>query len=104
LVIRLARDGDAVARHALDEIAAWLGRGLALVATMLDPTTVILGGGLAEAAPDLLLEPVEAAFRAATTIPGIRPPAPLRPGALGNRAGAIGAAALARGVPAMVHA
>jgi glucokinase len=103
-VIQLAREGDAVARQALHEIADWLGRGLALVATTVDPTVVILGGGLAEAAPDLLLEPVDAAFRAATTIPGVRPPTPMRIGALGNRAGAIGAAALAREVRARVPA
>ncbi len=104
LVIRLAREGDAVARRALDEIAAWLGRGLAMVASILDPTVVILGGGLAEAAPDLLLAPIAAAFRRHTTIAGVRPEVPVRIGALGNQAGAIGAAALARGLPAMVGA
>jgi glucokinase len=104
LVIRLARAGDAVARQALDEISGWVGRGLAMVASILDPTAVILGGGLAEAAPDLLLEPIGAAIERHTTIPGARPAVPVRIGALGNRAGAIGAAALAREVPAVVGA
>jgi glucokinase len=103
-VIEPARAGDAVARQALDEISAWLGRGLAMVASILDPTLVLLGGGLAEAAPDLLLEPIAAALHAHLTIPAVRQPPPVRIGALGNRAGAIGAAALAREIPAAVHA
>jgi glucokinase len=104
LVIRLARAGDATALAAVHELTRRLGRGLAMVASIVDPTAIILGGGLAEAAPDLLLAPVDAAFRAAATIPRVRRAAPVRIGALGNRAGAIGAAALARELPALVRA
>ena len=95
LVTRLAVEGDAVARQALADVGAWLGRGLALVATVLDPSVIVVGGGVATAA-DLLLDPVRAAYRETIGIPAARPLAPIRAAALGNQAGAIGAAALAR--------
>ena len=56
---------------------------------------VVVGGGAAEAG-DLLLEPTRAAFL--TTVEGVdvRREVPIVPAALGNEAGAIGAAMLAR--------
>jgi glucokinase len=96
-VTRLAVEGDAVARQALAEIGTWLGRGLALVATVVDPSLIVIGGGVATAG-DLVLDPIRAAYREAIGIPAVRSFAPIRAAALGNQAGAIGAAALARGI------
>ena len=95
LITALAREGDELAREALDEAGEWLGRALAQVATIVDPSVVLVGGGLAEAAGDLLLDPVRRSFKAAASIPGVRTLAPIRAAALGNAAGIVGAAALA---------
>jgi glucokinase len=97
LVTRLAVEGDLVARRALADVGTWLGRGLALVASVVDPSLILVGGGVSEAA-DLILDSTRAAYREAIGIPAVRPLAPIRAAALGNQAGAIGAAALARTV------
>jgi glucokinase len=97
LVTRLAVEGDVIARQALADVGTWLGRGLALVAAVVDPSLIVIGGGVATAG-DLVLDPIRAAYREAIGIPAVRSFAPIRAAALGNQAGAIGAAALARGI------
>ena len=95
-VTEAALAGDALARDLLAEVGAHLGRGIASLVTLLDPGAVVVGGGLA-AAGELLLEPARRSF--AETLPGQghRPAVDIRPAALGNLAGLVGAADLARG-------
>ena len=62
---------------------------------MLDPAVVVIGGGVSEA-DDLLLEPARRAFAAQLTGRGHRPMLEIRGARLGNPAGLIGAADLAR--------
>ena len=62
---------------------------------MLDPSVLVVGGGLAEAAGDLIADPARAAYAEAVSIPAVRPLAPIRLARLGNTAGILGAAALA---------
>ncbi|WP_203995985.1 ROK family protein [Virgisporangium aurantiacum] len=76
------------ARRALDDWAAALGRGIAAVASVLDPEIVVLAGGLCEAF-DAYAEPLRAAVRAGAS-PATRNVAVV-PARLGGRAGAIGA-------------
>jgi glucokinase len=95
LITTLAGEGDEPARRALGEGGVWLGRALAQVATVVDPSLIVVGGGLAEAAGDLVLEPVRRSFAAAASLPHVRPPAPITAAALGNAAGIVGAASLA---------
>ena len=59
---------------------------------------VIVGGGAAAGTGDLLLEPARAAMREHLTLREHRPPVEILPAALGNDAGAVGAADLARSV------
>ena len=83
---------------ALEQLAAlgrWLGEGIASLTAVLDPAVVVIGGGVS-AADDLLLDPVRAAFVAQLTGRGHRPMLEIRRARLGNRAGLIGAADLAR--------
>jgi glucokinase len=95
LITTLAGEGDEPTLRALEEGGAWLGRALAQVATVIDPSLIVVGGGLAEAAGDLVLEPVRRSFAAAASLPHVRPPAPITAAALGNAAGIVGAASLA---------
>jgi predicted NBD/HSP70 family sugar kinase len=84
-----AAGGDAAATTIVETLAGRLGRGIATVATVLDPELVVLGGGVANAGP-ALLEPVRRHVRAHTPIP---PRVELS--ALGDESVAVGAVRLA---------
>ena len=95
LISEAARAGDAFAIEQLAVVGRWLGEGIASLAAVLDPAVVVIGGGVSEAG-DLLLEPVRTAFAGQLTGRGHRPMLEIRKARLGNRAGLIGAADLAR--------
>jgi glucokinase len=99
MVTQLAHDGDAFAVGLLADVGRWLGEGIATLCAVLDPAVVAIGGGVA-AAGDLLLEPARLAFDSHLSAGAHRPHAALRLAALGNQAGLIGAADLARTHPA----
>ena len=94
VVTEAAKDGDAVARSILAEVGRRLGEGIAGLVNVLDPDIVVVGGG-AIVAEDLLLEPARRAFEDAVEAPEHRPKVPLVAAILGNDAGAVGAADLA---------
>lgn len=89
-----ARRGDAPALRVLGEVGRRLGEGIAGLVNVLDPQIVVVGGG-AIVAGDLLLEPARAAFVATVEGAEHRPRVPIVAAKLGNDAGAVGAAALA---------
>lgn len=95
MVTGAARDGDEASRELLADLGRWLGEGLASFAAVLDPAVFVIGGGVS-AAGDLLLGPATAAFRRNLTGRGHRPEAEVRVATLGNDAGIVGAADLAR--------
>ena len=95
MITEAARDGDATATELLGEIGQWLGVGIANLAAAFDPGVFVIGGGVS-AAGDLLLEPARTTFRRHLTGRGYRPEARIVAAALGNEAGLIGAADLAR--------
>jgi predicted NBD/HSP70 family sugar kinase len=68
VVFAAAERGDAAAAAIVAELTARLGRGVANVATMVDPELVVLGGGIANAGA-ALLDPVERAVRSAVPFP-----------------------------------
>jgi glucokinase len=90
-----AREGDPSAVEIFTTMGRWLGLGIADLAAVLDPSCVVIGGGLCEAG-DLLLGPAREAFAGALTGRGFRPAAEIRLAAFGPDAGMIGAADLAR--------
>ena len=94
LVTEAAQQGDDAAREILAEVGRRLGEGIAGLVNVLDPQVVVVGGG-AIVAEDLLLEPARAAFHEAVEAPEHRPRVPIVPAQLGNDAGAVGAATLA---------
>ena len=93
-VTAAARAGDAEAKVVLDTLAHWIALGLANLVNILDPSIIVIGGGLVEAA-DLLLPEVRVRFGDLVMAGGQRPEVPIVPAALGERSGAIGAALLA---------
>lgn len=95
LITRLAQHGDPGAVELIAELGDWLGRGLSSIATLLDPDMIVVGGGVA-AAGDLLLDPARSAYARTITAAAQRELAPFVLARMGNRAGIVGAADLAR--------
>ena len=95
LVTEVAREGDPAARELFEEIGNWLGVGMANLAAALDPGMFVIGGGLSEAG-DLLIGPARESFRRSLTGRRYRPEATVVQAQLGNTAGLVGAADLAR--------
>lgn len=94
-VTKAAREGDPAALACFEEVGMWLGQGLANLASILDPAVFVVGGGVADAG-ELLLGPARRVFAAHLTGSTHRPHAEIRLAALGNEAGLVGAADLAR--------
>jgi glucokinase len=94
-VTEAARLGDVVALEAFETTGHWLGQGLADLAAILDPACFVIGGGVSEAG-DLLLGPARESFATSLTARAHRPMADVRVAELGNDAGMVGAADLAR--------
>ena len=94
-VTQAAGEGDAQALEVMTRFGWWLALGLANLANILDPECFVLGGGLVEAGR-LLLGPTRAAFRDLVEAADRRPEVGIVLAEMGERAGAIGAAALAR--------
>ncbi len=95
MVTDLAQQGDPMCVDLLHDAGRWLGEGIATLAAVLDPSVIAIGGGVADAG-DLLLDPARAAFEEHLTAHDHRKVAEVRLAALGNEAGIIGAADLAR--------
>lgn len=94
-VAAAAADGDPVATAAFADLARWLGQGLAMIADILDPDLIVLAGGLG-AASGLYLDEAREHYAAMVTGAGHRQLARLRATQLGESAGVIGAAQVAR--------
>ncbi|MGI9084499.1 MAG: ROK family glucokinase [Aeromicrobium sp.] len=95
MVTDLAQQGDPMCVDLLRDVGQWVGEGVATLAAVLDPSVITIGGGVADAG-DLLLDPVRAAFETHLPAAEHRKIAEVRLAALGNDAGIIGAADLAR--------
>jgi glucokinase len=94
-ITQAANEGDPAALRCFQTVGGWLGQGLADLAAVLDPACFVIGGGVSEAG-ELLLEPARTAFERALTGRGHRPFAEISVAQLGENAGIVGAADLAR--------
>lgn len=94
-VTELARAGDEGAVALFIQLGTRLGEGLASVCAVVDPEIVVIGGGVAETG-SLLLDPTTQAFAEHLIGRGHRPSPTIVAATLGNDAGLVGAAALAR--------
>ena len=95
MVTDAARAGDPVAREAFDSVGHWLGTGLADLVQILDPQVLVVGGGVIEAG-ELLLRPARRSYVDSLAQRGRLPVAEVRAAEMGNSAGVVGAADLAR--------
>jgi glucokinase len=94
-VTKAAQEGDPAALECFREVGHWLGQGLADLASLLDPSAFVVGGGVADSG-ELLLAPARTVYAERLTGTRYRPHADIRHAALGNQAGLVGAADLAR--------
>jgi glucokinase len=88
-----ARAGDPSARALWAATAEYLGQGIGNLINILDPAVVVLGGGVALGAADLLLEPVREVVRA-RCMPSLARPTPILPAGLGPDLGILSALSL----------
>lgn len=95
VVTAAAEAGDPAAGSICTTVGRWLGRGLANLAAIIDPSVFVIGGGVS-AAGELLLGPAREEFGHSLTGRGFRPRAKVLAAALGPDAGLVGAADLAR--------
>ena len=93
IVTELAHDGDEAARAVLAEIGRRLGYGLVGVVNVFNPEMIVIGGG-AIAAGELLLEPARAVVMA-RALPPPREAVRIVPAHFGDESGMLGAALLA---------
>ncbi len=94
-VTQAAQEGDPAALACFAEVGRALGEGLADLLAVLDPGRLVVGGGVADAG-ELLLAPARIAFAAQVTGGAHRPVPEIVLAQLGNDAGLVGAADLAR--------
>jgi glucokinase len=90
-----AREGDAVALAAFQTTAQYLGAGIASLAVLLDPSCVVIGGGVIDAG-EILLAPTRDAMKRYMPFAGKHPYPEIVAAELGNEAGLVGVADLAR--------
>jgi glucokinase len=95
MVTAAAKVGDPVAREAFRQVGYWLGNGLADLVQIIDPQLLVIGGGVIDAG-DALLHPTRDAYLDALAQRGRLQVAEIRGALLGNLAGVVGAADLAR--------
>ena len=92
-VFNLAEQGDLFALIVVDRVTFYLGMACGNIANILNPSAIILGGGVSKAGA-FLLEKVQKQYES-FTYPSVRETTEIRLAELGNDAGVIGAASLA---------
>lgn len=92
LVIDAAKEGDAVAQEIFERYVDQLAAAVVSCANLLDPEVVALGGGVGQAG-EFLLEPLRERVEKGSFF---RHPYRIVPASMGNDAGIVGAAMLAK--------
>jgi glucokinase len=94
-ITEAARDGDPVALAAFNTTGQWLGAGIASLAVLLDPACVVIGGGVIDAG-EILLKPTRESLERNMPFASKHPYPEIIAAQLGNEAGLVGVADLAR--------
>ncbi|MDY3024852.1 ROK family glucokinase [Streptococcus hyovaginalis] len=93
-IFEAAQSGDIFANSVVDKVCHYLGLAVANISNVLNPDSVVIGGGVS-AAGEFLRSRVEDNFKK-YTFPQVRQSTKIKLAELGNDAGIIGAASLAR--------
>jgi predicted NBD/HSP70 family sugar kinase len=91
-IVRLARNGDSATLRVIEDAGSSIGRALATVANLINPEVIVVGGPLAELG-DLFLAPIERGL-IRHAVPSVGENTALVMSSLGEKAEALGAAAL----------
>ena len=94
-ITEAARDGDPVAIAAFNTMASYLGAGIASLCAVIDPSCVVLGGGVIDSG-ELFLGPTRDAALRLIPFSGKHPYPEIVAAELGNHAGLVGVADLSR--------
>ncbi len=94
-ITEAARDGDELALSIFETTGDYLGAGIASLAVILDPEAVVIGGGVIDAG-DILLNPIRSSVDKYMPFAGKHPHPQIVAAHLGNEAGLVGVADLAR--------
>ena len=90
-----AREGDPVAMAAFNTMANYLGAGIASLCAVIDPSCIVLGGGVIDAG-EIFLGPTREAALRLIPFTGKHPYPEIVAAELGNHAGLVGVADLSR--------
>lgn len=90
-VFDAAKEGDAVACEIVAQFGEYLGKGLAIVASVVNPEIFVIGGGVSKAG-DIIIKSIEASFHKYVFSPCANVKFALA--TLGNDAGIFGAAGM----------
>ena len=92
-LFRAAEANDTLARAIVDEMSHYLGLGISIIANLLDPELIVVGGQVVDGGGDAFLEMVTQSAKEAI-IPERTDRLDVRRSALGQRAGVIGGGGL----------
>ncbi|TVP91222.1 ROK family glucokinase [Alkalibacterium sp.] len=92
VIMDAAKEGDKFAISVVDEISDYLGLACGNIANLLNPSTIVIGGGVSKAG-EFLAEKIIDRFKV-YAFPTIREDTHIRIAELGNDAGVIGASSL----------
>lgn len=90
-VFNIAKDGDEAAIEVVKQMSEYMGKGLGIIASVVNPQAFVIGGGVSKAG-QYLIDNIEGYYRDNCFAPCSN--AEVRLAELGNDAGIIGAAAL----------
>ena len=90
-----AREGDPVAMAAFNTMASYLGAGIASLCAVIDPSCIVIGGGVIDAG-EIFLGPTREAALRLIPFSGKHPYPEIVAAELGNHAGLVGVADLSR--------
>ena len=94
-ITEAAREGDPVALAAFNTMANYLGAGLASLCAVIDPSCIVIGGGVIDAG-EIFLGPTREAALRLLPFSGKHPYPEIIAAELGNNAGLVGVADLSR--------
>jgi glucokinase len=89
-----AKNGDPLAKAAIERAGSYIGKAIADFTHIFNPSAVIIGGGVSQSGP-LLLDPMRAVIKGNILSPQFSKDLLLTTAALGDEAGLVGALALA---------